>query len=141
MPTVKSVLFICTHNSARSQMAEAFLNKLCGDRYEAKSAGLSPKGLDPYVVKAMAEVGIDLSTHRSKSIQEFKGRTFDYVVTVCDSAREECPCFPWKKVIHKSFPDPSALNGTEEEVMQKVREIRDAIRRWVQQTFCLKTEP
>ncbi|MEM2999932.1 MAG: arsenate reductase ArsC [Candidatus Bathyarchaeia archaeon] len=138
---MKSVLFICTHNSARSQMAEAFLNKLCGDRYEAKSAGVSPKGLNPYVVKAMAEVGIDLSTHRSKSIQEFKGRTFDYVVTVCDSAREECPYFPGKKVIHKSFPDPSALNGTEEEVMQKVREVRDAIRRWVEQTFCLETEP
>ncbi|MGB9914323.1 MAG: arsenate reductase ArsC [Candidatus Bathyarchaeales archaeon] len=138
---MKSVLFICTHNSARSQMAEAFLNKLCGDRYEAKSAGISPKGLNPYVVKAMAEVGIDLSTHRSKSLQEFKGRTFDYVVTVCDSAREECPYFPGKRVIYKSFPDPSALNGTEEEVMQKVREVRDAIRRWVEQTFCLETEP
>lgn len=122
-------------------MAEAFLNKLCGDRYEAKSAGVSPKGLNPYVVKAMAEVGIDLSTHRSKSIQEFKGRTFDYVVTVCDSAREECLYFSGKRVIRKSFPDPLALNGTEEEVMQKVREVRDAIRRWVEQTFCLETEP
>ncbi|MCX8153588.1 MAG: arsenate reductase ArsC [Candidatus Bathyarchaeota archaeon] len=141
MRTMKTVLFICTHNSARSQMAEAFLNKLCGDEYEAKSAGVTPRGLNPYVVKAMAEVGIDLSTHRSKSIQEFQGRIFDYVVTVCDSAREECPYFPGKKVIHKSFPDPSALKGSEEEIMQKVREIRDQIRRWIEQTFCRETKP
>jgi len=138
---MKSVLFICTHNSARSQMAEAFLNKLCGDRYEAKSAGVAPRGLNPYVVKAMAEVDIDLTSHRSKSLQEFQGITFDYVVTVCDSAREECPYFPGRKIIHKSFPDPSAFAGSEEEIMQKVRAVRDEIRRWVEQTFCRETEP
>jgi len=133
---VKSVLFICTHNSARSQMAEAFLNKLCGDRYEAKSAGITPTQINPYVVKAMAGIGIDLSTHRSKSILEFQGKTFDYVVTVCDAAREACPFFPGEKEIHKSFPDPSTFKGTEEEILQKVRVVRDEIKDWVESTFC-----
>ena len=133
---MKSVLFICTHNSARSQMAEAFLNKLCGDKYEAKSAGITPTGLNPYVVKVMAEIGIDLSTHRSKSILEFQGKTFDYVVTVCDSARENCPFFPGEIEIDKSFPDPSAFTGTEEEILRKVRVLRDEIKNWVESTFC-----
>lgn len=137
---VKTVLFICTHNSARSQMAEAFLNKLCGDRYEAKSAGVTPAGLNPYVVKVMAEIGIDLSTHRSKSILEFQGKTFDYVVTVCDTAREACPFFPGEKEIHKSFPDPSAFTWTEE-ILQNVREVRDEVRDWIEHTFCQETEP
>jgi len=91
-------------------MAEAFLNKLCGDRYEAKSAGVTPSGLNPYVVKAMAEVGVDLSTHRSKSIMEFKGKTFDYVVTVCDSARENCPFFPGEIEIDE-FSRPVSVHG------------------------------
>jgi len=133
---METVLFICTHNSARSQMAEAFLNALCGDKYEAQSAGITPTGLNPYVVKAMAEIGIDLSTHRSKSILEFQGKPFDYVVTVCDAAREACPFFPGEKEISKSFPDPSEFKGTEAEIMEKVRELRDEIRDWVEQTFC-----
>jgi arsenate reductase len=133
---VKTVLFICTHNSARSQMAEAFLNKLCGDKYEAKSAGVTPTGLNAYVVKVMAEIGINLSTHRSKSILEFQGKTFDYVVTVCDSARENCPFFPGEIEIDKSFPDPSAFTGTEEEILRKVRVLRDEIKNWVESTFC-----
>jgi arsenate reductase len=133
---VKTVLFICTHNSARSQMAEAFLNKLCGDKYQAKSAGVTPTQINPYVVKVMAEIGIDLSTHRSKSILEFQGKTFDYVVTVCDAAREACPFFPGEKEISKSFPDPSAFTGTEEEILQKVRVVRDEIKEWVERTFC-----
>ncbi len=133
---METVLFICTHNSGRSQMAEAFLNALCGDKYVAKSAGVTPTGLNPYVVKAMAEVGIDLSTHRSKSILEFQGKTFDYVVTVCDSAREVCPFFPSEKEIHKSFPDPEEFRGTEAEIMEKVRAVRDEIRGWVEATFC-----
>ena len=112
------------------------MNKLCGDRYEAKSAGVTPSGLNPYVVKAMAEVGVDLSTHRSKSIMEFQGKTFDYVVTVCDSARENCPFFPGEIEIDKSFPDPSALTGTEEEILRKVRVLRDEIKKWVKSTFC-----
>jgi arsenate reductase len=133
---MKTVLFICTHNSARSQMAEAFLNRLCGDRYEAKSAGVTPTGINPYVAKVMAEIGFDLSTHRSKSILEFQGKIFDYVVTVCDSARENCPFFPGKIEIDKSFPDPSAFKGTEEEILLKVRVVRDEIKNWVETTFC-----
>jgi arsenate reductase len=133
---LKSVLFICMHNSARSQMAEAFLNKLCGDRYKAKSAGITPTRINHYVVKVMAEIGIDLSTRRSKSILEFQGKTFDFVVTVCDAAREACPFFPGEKEIHKSFPDPSAFKGSEEEILRKVRVVRDEIKKWVESTFC-----
>jgi arsenate reductase len=133
---MKTVLFICMHNSARSQMAEAFLNTLCGDKYAAKSAGVTPTGLNPYVVRAMAEVSIDLSTHRSKSILEFQGKTFDYVVTVCDTAREVCPFFPGETEIHKSFADPAEFTGTDAEIMEKVRAVRDEIREWVNGTFC-----
>jgi arsenate reductase len=136
VPSMKTVLFICTHNSARSQMAEAFLNRLCGDRYEAKSAGITPTQINPYVAKVMAEIGVDLSTHRPKSILEFQGTTFDYVVTVCDAAREACPFFPGEKEIHKSFPDPAEFTGTEAEILEKVRKLRDEIREWVEQTFC-----
>jgi arsenate reductase len=137
---METVLFICTHNSARSQMAEAFLNALCGDRYEAKSAGITPTQINPYVAKAMAEIGIDLSTHHSKSILEFQGQAFNYVITVCDVAREACPFFPGEKEIHKSFPDPSEFKGTETEILGKVRKVRDEIRGWVQETFC-KNQP
>jgi arsenate reductase len=133
---MKTVLFICTHNSGRSQMAEAFLNNLCGDRYEAKSAGVTPTGINPYVAKAMAEIGIDLSTHRSKSIMEFQGTTFDYVATVCDAARENCPFFPGEIQIDKSFPDPAVFTGTEEEILRRVRVVRDEIKGWVEDTFC-----
>jgi len=133
---MKTVLFICTHNSGRSQMAEAFVNALCSDKYAAKSAGVTPTGLNPYVVKVMAEVGINLSTHRSKSILEFQGKTFDYVVTVCDSAREVCPFFPGEEQLHKSFPDPEEFTGIDAEIMEKVRMVRDEIRQWVEVTFC-----
>ena len=133
---MKTVLFICTHNSARSQMAEAFLNALRGDKYEAKSAGVTPTQINPYVAKVMEEIGIDLSTHRSKSILEFQGKTFDYVVTVCDSARENCPFFPGEIEIDKSFPDPSSFTGTEEEILAKVRAVRDEIKEWIDRTFC-----
>ncbi len=138
---METVLFICTHNSARSQMAEAFLNALCGDRSEAKSAGVTPTQINPYVAKVMAEIGIDLSTHRSKSILEFQGQTFNYVVTVCDAAREACPFFPGEKEIHKSFPDPSQFKGTEAEILENVRKVRDEIRDWIQQTFCRGLPP
>jgi len=117
-------------------MAEAFLNALCGDRYEAKSAGVTPTRINQYVVKVMAEVGIDISKHRSKSILEFQGKTFDYVVTVCDSAREVCPFFPGETEIHKSFADPAEFSGTDAEIMKKVRAVRDEIREWVEVTFC-----
>lgn len=133
---MKKVLFICTHNSARSQIAEAFLNSLCGDKYIAKSAGITPHELNPYVVKTMADLGFDLSTHRSKSIIEFQDQTFDCVVTVCESAREICPFFLGKKEMHKSFPDPSTFVGSEEAILKKVRKVRDEIGYWVNTTFC-----
>ncbi len=117
-------------------MAEAFLNKLCGEKYKAESAGVTPTQVNPYVVKVMAEIGIDLSMHRSKSVMEFQGKDFDYVVTVCDLAREICPFFPGEKEIHKSFPDPAAFEGSEEDILLKVRVVRDEIKNWVENTFC-----
>jgi arsenate reductase len=117
-------------------MAEAFLNALCGDRFQARSAGVTPTQINPYVAKVMAEVGVDLSSHRSKSIMEFQGVTFDYVVTVCDAARENCPFFPGEIQMERSFPDPSAFEGSEDEVLRRVRVVRDEIRGWVEETFC-----
>jgi len=131
----KRVLFICIHNSARSQMAEALLNALKGDRYEAFSAGIEPSRVNPYAVKAMAEAGIDISAHRSKSIEEFRGKSFDYVVTVCDLAKEACPFFPGEIILHKDFKDPSEFKGTESKILEKVREVRDEIKDWIEKTF------
>lgn len=127
----KRVLFICTHNSARSQMAEAFLNSHYGDRYEAHSAGTEPKTVNPYAIKVMGEIGIDITNHRSKSISEFRDENFDYVVTVCDHAKESCPFFPGEKIIHKRFEDPSEFKGTEEEILVKTRRVRDEISSWI----------
>jgi arsenate reductase len=131
----KNVLFICTHNSARSQMAEGLLNTLYGDRYEAKSAGVTPTKINPYAVKAMAEIGIDISKNRSKSIEEFHGENFNYVVTVCDNARETCPFFPGEKIIHKAFEDPFQFKGSEEEILKGVRRVREEIREWIKKAF------
>jgi arsenate reductase len=134
-PLKKRVLFICTHNSARSQIAEGLLNSLYGSRYEAHSAGIAPTAINPFAVRAMAEIGIDISANRSKSIEEFRGENFDYVVTVCDDAREACPFFPGKKVIHKSFQDPSQFRGTDDEILADVRKVRDEIKGWIESTF------
>lgn len=132
----KKVLFICTHNASRSQMAEGFLRALKGNRYEAFSAGTEPQGVNPYAIQVMAETGIDLHGHRSKSVDEFRDMTFDDVVTVCDSARESCPVFlGGGRKRHQSFPDPSLLKGTEEEILAGFRSVRDAIRGWVQGEF------
>lgn len=134
-PVKKKVLFICTHNSARSQMAEGFLNALYGDRYEAFSAGIEPDEVNPYVITGMAEVGIDVSRHRSKSLDEFHGKQFDVVVTVCDHAKEVCPFFPGETILHVSFKDPSRLKGNDNMILQEVRRIRDEIKDWVLNTF------
>ena len=131
----KRVLFICTHNSARSQMAEGLLNAFYGDKYEGYSAGITPTRVNPYVVKSMAEIGIDISRNRSKSIEEFRGENFNYVVTVCDSAREACPFFPGEEVIHKSFDDPSRFKGSEEEILKQVRRVRQEINEWIKSRF------
>ena len=131
----KKVLFICTHNSARSQIAEGVLNTLLGDKYKAYSAGTEPTKVNLFAIKAMTEIGIDISTHRSKSIEDFYGKKFDYVVTVCDHAKEVCPFFPGEKILHKDFEDPSKFKGSEEEIMQKVRKVREEVRDWIEKTF------
>ncbi|MBN1836023.1 MAG: arsenate reductase ArsC [Spirochaetales bacterium] len=131
----RSVLFLCTHNSARSQMAEGLLEALVGDRYEAASAGISATRVRPQAVAVLAELGIDISGHRSKSIEEFRGRLFDVVVTVCDHARETCPFFPGKLVLHEGFLDPAAAQGSEEEVLETFRKVRDQIAAWIVATF------
>jgi arsenate reductase len=127
----KSVLFICTHNSARSQMAEGLMRSLFGDGFEAHSAGTTATEVKPLAVEAMAEIGVDISHHRSKSIREYRGRRFDYVVTVCDSARDSCPFFPGEEVIHRSFEDPSRVEGTVDEKRRAFRQSRDEIKAWL----------
>ena len=131
------VLFVCVHNSARSQMAEALLDAVAGDRFEAHSAGLEPGELNPYAVKAMAEMGIDISGKQTKEVFDLvkKGAMFSYVITVCDDATaERCPIFPgFTTRLHWSFPDPSALQGSDEEKMQGTRAIRDLIDRQVRE--------
>lgn len=125
------VLFLCVHNSARSQMAEAFLKKYASDSFEADSAGLEPGKLNPYVVRAMAEVGIDISQNRTKSAFELykAGRAFQVVVTVCSKeAAERCPVYPGLVERHHwPFDDPSAMKGSDEEIMAGVRRVRDQI--------------
>jgi arsenate reductase (thioredoxin) len=117
-------------------MAEGLLRARYGDRYEAFSAGTEPRGVNPLAARAMAEIGIDLSGHRSESIEVYAGRQMDYVVTVCDSARESCPYFPaQKEIIHRSFPDPSAATGTDEEKIEIFRRVRDAISGWIDERF------
>src|ERR1022692_467871 len=118
------VLFVCIHNSARSQMAEAFLNQLGGEKFQAESAGLEPGVLNPLVVESMKEAGIDISENRTKDVFEFfkQGKIFSYVITVCDEASaEKCPVFPgMAKSLHWSFSDPSSFTGTKEEMMIKI---------------------
>lgn len=130
------VLFLCTHNSARSQMAEGLLRALYGERFEVRSAGTEVTKVNPYVSKSMAEAGIDLSNHRSKHLNEFLNESFDYVVTVCDNVKEVCPYFPnARKRLHHSFPDPSKLSGGEEKILAEIAQIRDEIKSWIEETF------
>jgi len=138
--TKKKVLFICTHNSARSQMAEAFLRSSYSGDFEAQSAGTEPTGVHPYTLQVMREIGIDISNERSKSLREFLGMDFDYVITVCDQARESCPFFPGRKIIHKAFEDPARARGTEEEILSTFRKVRDEIKDWVEGSFKRKGE-
>ena len=125
------VLFLCTHNSSRSQMAEGLLRARGGSDYEALSAGTEPRGIHPLAIAAMAELGIDISSaagHRSKSLQEYIGQPIDLVVTVCDEAAEACPYFPGaRRQVHWGFPDPSAATGSEAERLAVFRHVRDAI--------------
>lgn len=138
----KRVIFICIHNSGRSQMAEGFLRALGGDRYEVASAGIEAGKLNPLVVKSMAEVGVDISAHYAKKASDLiaQGEKFDVVITVCDETNaERCPTFPGTGVnryaqrFHWGFPDPSALGGTEEEKLAGIANIRDAIQRRIEE--------
>jgi len=126
------VLFVCVHNSARSQMAEKFLNELGKDKFIAESAGLEPGVLNPFAVKAMAEIGYDISQNKTKSVFDFYkiGKTYDYVITVCDpQAAERCPIFPGKvQRLHWGFKDPSSFVGSDEEKLEFTRKIRDEIK-------------
>jgi arsenate reductase len=123
------VLFLCTHNSARSQMAEAFLRKYGGDRFEVYSAGLEPTGLHPLAKRVMEEIGFDMSGHQSKDLKQFLGTAhFGYLITVCAKAEATCPIFPGASIrLHWPFDDPAAFEGTEEEKRNKFRVIRDGI--------------
>ena len=132
----KKVLFICTHNSARSQMAEGLMNGFHGDHFQAWSAGTEPSEVNPYVIRVMAEIGIDISGHRSKSLDGFLDQEFDYVVTVCDHAREACPFFPGgKERIHKGFEDPAIFEGNKQGKLETFRRIRDEIEAWIEETM------
>ena len=124
------VLILCTGNSARSQMAEGLLRHVAGDRFEVFSAGTKPVGLNPNAINALAEVGIDISKHRSKSVDEFLGQQFDYIITVCDNAKESCPIFPGNgRRVHHSFEDPATASP--EQQPAQFRKVRDQIRLWL----------
>jgi len=142
----RKVLFLCTHNSARSQIAEGLLRAMYGDRYDSYSAGVKATTVDPRAVLAMSEIGIDISAQRSKSSGEFLDTVFDLAVTVCDRARQACPICSTdiklpartpraREVIRRSFEDPAATRGSKEEEMQAFRKVRDEIKEWISQTF------
>jgi len=125
----KRVLILCMGNSARSQMAEGLLEHDAGDRFEVESAGTKPGRVRPEAIAVMKELGIDISGHRSKRVDEFQGQSFDYVLTVCDNANESCPVFPGHaERIHKAFEDPAAFQGTEEARLALFRRVRNEIR-------------
>src|SRR5919199_5915997 len=129
----KRVLILCTGNSARSQMAEGLLREMGGDRFEVESAGVNPSKVRPEAVDVMREAGIDISGHRSKSADGFVGQDFDYIITVCDNARETCPVFPGHaERIHRSFEDPPALGAADHDSTVAIfRRVRDEIREWL----------
>jgi len=128
----KRVLILCTGNSARSQMAEGLLRHDARERFEVESAGTKPSIVRPEAIAAMDELGIDISGHRSKSVKEFDGQKFDYVITVCDSARESCPVFFGRAVrLHHSFEDPAALDSSKEERLNLFRRVRDELRSYL----------
>ena len=132
----KTVLILCTGNSARSQMAEGLLRHDAGDRFEVASAGTHPSRVRSEAITVMKEIGIDISGHRSKSVDEFASRDFDYVLTVCDSAKESCPIYPghgnW---LHKGFEDPAAVEGSNEEKLAAFRKVRDEIRQYLREVL------
>ena len=129
------MLFICTHNSARSQMAEGLLRHYYPDQYEVHSAGTAPDAVSPYAVEVMREVGIDIGGHAATSLDAYSDQALDWVVTVCDSAREHCPYLPARHNLHMRFTDPRATRGTETTILDSFRQVRDEIGSWIQLTF------
>jgi arsenate reductase (thioredoxin) len=135
MPKQK-VLFLCTGNSARSQMAEGYLRHVARERFEALSAGIEPKGLNPLAVEAMSEIGIDISQQTSKDLRDFAGEAIPFVVTVCDNARQRCPIFPHTfKSLHWDLEDPADAAGPREERLAVFRKVRDEITRRIDREF------
>ena len=139
LPTKKRVLILCTGNSARSQMAEGLLRHDGEDRFAVESAGVKPSQLRPEAIQVMQEIGIDLSAHYSKSVEQFVGQAFDSIITVCDHANETCPTFPGDaERIHHSFEDPPAPGvGSDEARLVIFRRVRDEIRQWLRERFLL----
>lgn len=132
----KKILFLCVENSARSQMAQGILGHYGGNRFEVFSAGVKPAPVNPYAIRVMNEIDIDISEHKSKSVNEFKDKKFDYVITVCDRAKENCPIFPGGgKYLHWSFDDPAEAKGSEEEILGKFRKVREEIKDNIAETF------
>ncbi|HUS09674.1 MAG TPA: arsenate reductase ArsC [Pyrinomonadaceae bacterium] len=137
MKVRKRVLILCTGNSARSQMAEGLLRDMAGDKFEVASAGVSPTHVRPEAIEVMGELGIDISGHRSKSVEEFTGQEFNYVITVCDHANQQCPMFPGKtERIHWSIGDPAAATGDQNGKLTAFRRARDELRARLKE-FCL----
>ncbi|QIL38187.1 arsenate reductase ArsC [Pedobacter sp. HDW13] len=130
---MKKILVLCTGNSCRSQLAEGYLRHFAGDKAEVYSAGIETHGVNPKAIEIMKRDGIDISGHTSNNIDEYMDIDFDYVITVCDNAKESCPYFPTSAVkFHYNFPDPAKAKGTEEEVMEQFREVREMIRKYAQ---------
>ena len=131
---MKKVLVLCTGNSCRSQIAEAYLRHFAGEKAEIYSAGIETHGVNPRAISTMKEDGIDISQHTSNNIDEYVNIDFDVVITVCDNAKERCPFFPTKaKKFHQNFPDPAKATGTEKEILEQFREVRQMIKRYSQQ--------
>ena len=131
---MKKVLVLCTGNSCRSQIAEAYLRHFAGEKAAIYSAGVETHGVNPIAISTMKEHGIDISQHTSNNIDEYINIDFDFVITVCDNAKERCPFFPTKaKKFHQNFPDPAKATGTEEEILEQFREVRQMIKRYSQQ--------
>jgi arsenate reductase len=136
MNSKKKILFLCTHNAARSQMAEGVVNARYGDRYEAHSAGNKPTEVHPCTVSVMAEVGIDISAYRAKALDEFDDESFDYVVTMCADAQENCPIFPGGAAyLHHPFAVPVSVTGSDRDECASFKHVRDQIREWIEATF------
>ena len=132
----KKILILCTGNSARSQMAEGLLKYICQNKYEVFSAGTKPSIVRPEAIKVLREIGIDITNNRSKSVDEFVNQEIDYVFTVCDNAKENCPYFPAKtKLIHHSFADPAAIEGDEDTRLAAFRRVRDEIKKYLENDF------